>query len=204
MLASSVAPVRSDATLASTIDPMAAQKALRNAVSGLDATGWMSSAAIANSPVAKPEATNITPTPPTVEPVMTEELMTRLIIYIRKVKTTSSINAKLCKIFDLCDGTANMPYMNALSDSTDGKHYIGMRPEADSTDVVILVVRGSVMEAYLTDKTGKLRAAAIVDGAGTRLITNEKAAAKYKAEMTMFAGEAASLPPTGTAVAGNS
>ena len=75
---------------------------------------------------------------------------------------------------------------------------------ADSKDIIFAVKHDTALEAYLTDKTGKLRAAAVLDKDGAHLITNEKAAAKFKAELSLFAGEAADLPPSGTAVPGNS
>ena len=59
-----------------------------------------------------------------------------------------------------------------------------------------MVKRDAILEAYLTDKTGKLRAAAISDDGTAPLITNEKATEKFKAELALFAKEAADLPPT--------
>jgi hypothetical protein len=50
----------------------------------------------------------------------------------------------------------------------------------------------------MTDKSGVLRAAAIFDKNGSRLITNEQAADKYQSEMQRFAKIAQDLPPTGT------
>ena len=57
MLATSVAPIRSDATLAATINPMAAQKALQNAVSSLNISGWTAAATVT------PPAAQATPAP---------------------------------------------------------------------------------------------------------------------------------------------
>ena len=86
---------------------------------------------------------------------------------------------------------------------TDGaQHWFSLPTKADSTDILILRKINNVVESFLTDKTGKLRAAAIETSAGARLITNEKAAEQFKKEMALFAKEAAGLPPTGTAVAG--
>lgn len=142
--------------------------------------------------------------PPKADPVMTEELMARLIKHTRAVPETRSIFAELCVIFELCDGTKMMPMKMAMvqSDVSDDDHYFTLPLEADSTDILILVDHPFVLYAYLTDKTGKLRAAAIDDKNGVRLITNEKAAEKFRAELALFAKEAADLPPTGTA-AGN-
>jgi hypothetical protein len=132
------------------------------------------------------------------EPVMTEELMERLIKYTRNAKETGAFSAKLCKVLDICDGTQNIPMKLAKSDSTDGGHYFGLPAALDSKDILIVVKRDTSMEAYLTDKTGRLRAAAISEKGIARLITNEKATEKFKAELALFAKEAGTLPPTGT------
>ena len=206
MLATSMAPIRSDATLAATIDPMAAQKALLSAMNGLEATGWL-----AASTTGIPPAAQVTPAPvpannppPKTDPVMTEELMARMIKYGRENQKISTINSRLCKILDLCDGTADMQIKLLRGDLTDALHYFAVPLDPNSKDILILVKGPTTIDAYLTDKTGTLRAAAILEQNGARLITNEKAAEKFKAEMTQYAKEAAALPPTGTAVAGNS
>lgn len=149
-------------------------------------------------------ATNVSTNnpPPKVEPVMTEELMARLIKVTRDQEETGAVSARICKALDLCDGTKDMPMKLGSSDSTgDGTHYFGVPPQKDSNDILIMVKRERSLEAYLTDKTGKLRAAAISENGVARLITNEKAAEKFKAELALFAKEAADLPPTGTAAA---
>lgn len=196
MLASSVAPVRSDATLASTIDPQAARQAFQTAVNGLDGSGWATSeipAAPVDEPIQVTYAARRTPS----EPVMTAELMARLIKYAHELPSTGSVSSKLCKVLELCDGTANMPLKLAQSDSNDGQHYFAVPPDAASKDILILVKHDTIVEAYLTNRAGTLRAAAILENTTATLITNEKAAAKFKTEMSLFAGEAASLPPTG-------
>ncbi len=204
MLASSVAPIRSNATFAAAVDPLAAQKALQSAVNGLNAAGW--APASASVPVAIPPAAIASSNnpPPKPEPVMTEELMARLIKYTRNVRGTGTIAARICKVLDLCDGTKDMPLKLAKSDSTDGMHYFGLPLDVDSKDILIVVKRDTIMEAYLTDKTATLRAAAISENGVAHLITNERAAAKFQAELSLFAGEAATLPPTGNAGTGNS
>jgi hypothetical protein len=135
---------------------------------------------------------------PSAAPVMTEELMARLIKYIRSSTEDSSLSARVCKVLDLCDGTAAMQLRLAKSDSTDGGHYFGIRPEeAAAKDIFIAVMREKILEVYLTDKTGKLRAAAVEENGIARLITNENAAAKFKVELALFAKEAAEqLPPS--------
>jgi len=137
------------------------------------------------------------------DPVMTEELMGRLTKYTRNVEGTSTIVARVCKILNLCDGAKDMPLKLAKSDSTDGLHYFGVPAELDSKDILIVVKRDTILEVYLTDKTGKLRAAAISENQIARLITNENAAEKFQAELALFAKEAAAqLAPSETAADG--
>jgi hypothetical protein len=135
---------------------------------------------------------------PSAATVMTEELMARLIKFTREVEVTGSLSAATCKVLNFCDGTKNMPLKYCTGDSTDGKHHFGLRPEdPDNKDIFIVVLREGNLEVYLTDKTGKLRAAAVEENGIARLITNEKAAAKFKAELAQYAKEAAEqLPPT--------
>lgn len=129
-------------------------------------------------------------------PVMNEELMGRLIKFTRSLQGLGSIDATLCKVFDLCDGTEDMALKLAKSDTTDGEHYFALPVQVDTKDILILVKRDTILEAYLTDKTGQLRAAAVSQNKRPRLITNEKAAEKFEAELALFAKEAAEqLPP---------
>lgn len=205
MLTSSVAPINSNATLAAAVDPSAAQKALQNAVSGLDAAGWAT--AVAEIPA--PSQTTPTPVPvkvtPRVDPVMTDELMARLLKYTSSLQGKGGVDAKICKVLDLCDGTKHMSLKLAESEpAPGGEHYFGTPLDANSKDILILVQNGTILEAFLTDKTRKLRAAAVLENGTARLVINEKAAEKFKAELSLWAGEALTLPPTGTAVAGNS
>jgi hypothetical protein len=203
MLASSVAPLRSDATLASAIDPMSAQKAFQNAVNGIETAGWTPSSTVSAAQAAPAQVLAINNPAPKSDPIMNEELMARLIKYTVSVKETGSLDERVCKVLNLCDGVTAMPLRYAVSDATDGKHYFGIRPNTDLKDIFFVVKRGTTMEVYLTDNTGKLRAAAIQDNGTARLITNESAVDKFKKELSLFAGEASGLPPTGTSVASN-
>jgi hypothetical protein len=132
---------------------------------------------------------------PSAAPVMTEELMEKLIRFTRRAPATSSIDARICKVLNLCDGTKDMPVRLAKNDSTDGDHYFVVFPQADSKDVFIGVKHGAVVAAYLTDKTARLRAAAILENGVARLAPNDSVAAKFKAELTLFAKDATELPP---------
>ena len=127
--------------------------------------------------------------------VMTEELMARVIKYTRNLKGTGTLDSKVCRALKLCDGTADLELRLAKSDATDRFHGFGLPVDASSKDVLFMVQRSdTVVEAYLTDKTGTLRSAAVLENGAAHLIPNSKAAEKYKAELTLFAGEAVSLP----------
>ena len=76
----------------------------------------------------------------------------------------------------------------------EGKHAFIVPIKDGSKDIVIIFARGEVLDVYLTDRSGVLRAAAIFDLAGIRLITNEQAALKYQSEMPLFAKGAEELP----------
>jgi hypothetical protein len=134
--------------------------------------------------------------------VMNEELMARLIKYTRADPDTGALPARICKVLDLCDGTSDMPIKFSRHESANGTHYFGVPPHPDSKAILIGLKRDTILEIYLTDKTGKLRAAAISENGIARLITNEKAAEKFEAELALFAKEAADLPPTGAAAPG--
>lgn len=206
MLTSSLAPIRNNAIFAAAIDPSAAQKALQNAVTGLDAAGW--AAAVAATPAPVPPAPKGVPVDPTpkVEPIISEELMARLITRTLASKKPNTVGTRLSKIFGINDGTVDIPAKIVSEKVPEGKHMFIVPTQEGSRDIVIAFKRAdnAYGEYYLTDKTGGLRAAAVIDDAGIRLITNEQAAAKYKAELELFAKLAKDLPPAGTAVAGNS
>lgn len=138
--------------------------------------------------------------PPTVEPVrMTEELMQRLIKFARTQQELGSVTGKIALIFDLSsDGTKDFPLQLLETERPEGT-FFGLPIDPASRDILILqkTTEGNV-EAYLTDSTTRLRAAAIADGQpAAHLITNEKAAVKYEAALSQLAREAAEdLPAT--------
>ena len=128
--------------------------------------------------------------------MMNEDLMARLIKFTRdQPDSRAPVDARICKVLDLCDGTKDMPLKLAKSDSTDGIHYFGLPLDTNSKDVLIMVKHDTGVSSYLTDKTGRLRVAAILEKGTAHLITNEKAAAKFNAELPLFAKESAEQLP---------
>lgn len=140
------------------------------------------------------------------DPVMNAELMARLMTRTLASKKPTVLGKDIAKTFGISDGTADVPVLQVSEPLPEGKHLFIVPIQAGSKDVVIVFKRTDIVyyDLYLTDKTGVLRAAAVMDDAGVRLITNEQAAEKYKAELKLFAKLAQELPPAGTAVAGNS
>lgn len=205
MLASSVAPVRSDVALAGAVDPTAARKALQSAIAELNVGGWAPSVtAPANVPV--PPAAGIpAPVVPQSDPVISQELMARLIKRTMASKKEGGIAARTCAALAICDGSGDIPAKHVSTTQPDGKHSFLIPSKEGSTDIVVALKQADFTYFYLTDKSGKLRAAVITDLTGAaRVIPNEGAEEKFKAELQLFAKLAEDLPPTGTAVAGNS
>lgn len=202
MLTSSVSPIRNSSIFAAAVDPTAPQQAFKNAVSGLDAAGW--AAAVAGTPVPVPPAPKNMPAAPSqTDPVMSEDLMARLIKFTLSEDSATVLDKRVSKIFGINDGTTDAPIRQASEPVPEGKHYFIVVD--GSKDIVIAFWRADTgrVNFYLTDKTGVLRAAAIRHN-GVWLITNEQATEDYKNELKLFAKLAKDLPPTGAAVAGNS
>jgi hypothetical protein len=199
MLTSSLAPIHNNAIFAAAVDPSAAQKAVQNAVSGLDAAGWAAAVAATPAPVPPvPKSVPVDPTPK-VEPIISEELMARLIARTLASKKPNTMGTRLSKIFGINDGTVDIPAKEVSEKTPEGKHLFIVPTQGGSKDIIIAFKRAdnAYGEYYLTDKTGVLRAAAIMEGDTEHLITNEQAAAKYKAELELFAKLAKDLPPPG-------
>jgi len=127
---------------------------------------------------------------------MTAELMARLIKFLHEQKDTDSMNAKLAQVLGLGDGRSNLPLKLVQSDVTGAEHSVGVPVDAESKDVLFIVKRGTVIEAYLTDRDCTLRGAAVLEGSSAHLVLNEQAEKKFQAEVRLFAGEALiNLPP---------
>lgn len=200
MLTSGLAPIRPSVIFAAAIDPMIAQKALQNAVSAVAASGWAAPTIGPSAPVS-PQAVASTPSPK-VDPVMTPELMARLIKLADEQVEPGTLGASICSIFKLCAST-DIRVKQIETENPEG-HFMMYPWETGSKDIVIIKQNeDKSLDCYLTDKTYKLRAAAIWNSTGAKLIPNDQATEKFKAELSLFAREAADLPPTGAAVAGS-
>lgn len=130
------------------------------------------------------------------DPAMTEALLQRLVVFARTQKEYGAVSHKICKILDLCDGVRNMP-LRLLETERPAGTFFGLPLDDGSRDILVMRTHDGIVEAYLTDMSGKLRAAAVADGQpAAHLITNEKAAGRFDAVMRHLAREAAEdLPP---------
>ncbi len=196
MLVSAMPVVRHDAQLASAVN-------LDKMIAGLQTAGF--TAASSQAQVIVPPAVTTDPGAQTEEPVITEELMARLVKRALSAQKDSLIDAAVCKPLTICDGTADIPAKQiAATENTVGKHIVAVPTKQGSKDIVVFLKRSdTLIDVYLTDRTGKLRAAAVNDTAGVRLVTNESVADKYRAQMKYLASLANQLPPPSTTVASN-
>lgn len=198
MLASSVAPI-GRSILAAPIDPAGAQAAFDQAIGRLDPAGW-----VAAAPTVVPVTLKAEPSPAN-DPVMTPELMARIVKFARNLPSNGTLDGSICKVFGRCDGKTDLPIKSVNSDTAG--HHIALPLDTKINDIYIVInLADGTSRGYLTDNLGTLRAAAIYENKVWRLITNEQGAAGFKAEMNLFANEAQGLPPSGTSVAaaGNS
>lgn len=197
MLASSLAPMAGNITLAGTVNPSAAEAAFRQALIGTQNAGWTYAAA----DVPAPEPQIVVARATTLSEPMSDELLARILKVVGNSKKPGSIPANVCVLFQLCDGTDKLPTRQVQTDKPKGT-YLFMKWDNSSQDIVVgrKMDDGSI-EFYLTDKTRKLRAAVIAEETGAKIVLNETVAAKYEAALAHLAREAADLPPVGTTVA---
>ncbi len=137
--------------------------------------------------------------PPAKEIVMNDEYMKRLIIFALDQPKPQTIPGSVGKIFGLGDGTKDLPMFNLETERPGGIFFSLSLDQPAHKDIVILRrIADGHLEAYLTDRSGKLRAAGITDDHGAHLITaSEDVMTIYHAALDQLAREASEdLPPT--------
>jgi hypothetical protein len=157
-------------------------------------SGANTSEVTASAPVVQPAIAVVA----SADPVMTQELMDRLIKRTMDSKFEVILNKKICAPFNVCVEGEDILIKQITLTLPDGKHYFIKPLKEGSKDILITLKRETSVDIYLTDREGTLRAAAISDEMGIRLITNETAAEMFKAELKLFATKAQKLPPTET------
>lgn len=139
--------------------------------------------------------------PDTKAVVMNDELMQRLIIFALQ-GATKTIPGTVGKIFGLGDGTKNLPMKTHETERPEGT-YFTLSVDPEHKDIVIMRrIANGHLEAYFTDRTGKLRAVGITDDQGAHLIPiTESVSTIYKGALDQLAREASEdLPPTITTI----
>ena len=201
MLASSLAPIAGNVTLAGTVNPAAAQAAFREALIGAKSAGWSPDLMDAPAPPAA-EARMVAHIVPQADPIISDELLARLLKQMAGQQSPASIPAGVCKYFKLCDGTAKLP-MRMVQTTNPGGDYMAQPWDAPAdTLVVARRMPDNSVQFYLTDKKSRklLSAASSVNGVPTVLdvaVVNPD----FEAALAHLAKEAAVLPPAGTSVA---
>lgn len=193
MLTSGLAPIRPSVIFAAAVDPMAAQKVLQNAVSAMASSGWALPTAMPSPLPSFPQVSASTQIPKA-DPVMTAELMSRIINFAKSQEGHGLLDAKICAVLKLCNGTADLPVRQLETENPEG-HYFMMPTPADSTDIIIVKRNADGLDIWLTDRTFKLRMAAISRNGVASVIANEKALESFKSELALMAREASTLPP---------
>jgi len=147
-----------------------------------DATGWQ-------APQPAPKA----------DPIMTEELMGRLVKRTLASKLDAVLNMRVSGLFGLNDGKADLPALQVSMTNADGKRAFNVPLKAGFKDIVLMFIHDGIGDVYLTDIGGVLRDAAVLDSTGIRRITKVQADVRYKTELGKWAREAVALPPLGAA-----
>ena len=132
---------------------------------------------------------------PEADPIMTEELMARLVKRTLESKIDMAIGVRESAILGLAEPGQKRPAKQIWIQAPDGKHYVMVPLTKGSKDIIICFRTKIDSHMYLTDITGVLRAAAVGNDAESKLITNEQAAEKFKAELLYLAKRATELPP---------
>lgn len=193
MLTSGVAPLH-----AASADPTAAQKALERVVSTVAANGWAGSkvepeASLPSQVIASTQKSNP-------DPVMTPELLARLIKLARADGGVGTFSRSTCVIFKLCDGTKDMQVKLLESENPEGHFFLIPLDPASKDIVFVRKDADGTLNSFLTDKTLNLRAAAVSKEGVASLLLNEQALAGFKKAVSQMAKEAIDLPPTDTPV----
>ena len=184
MLASSVAPIRNNTTLAAAINPHLLQSV---------ATGMGIS-------MPAPAATTI-PVPLAVaifsDTQLSDDAFSRLREYILATPREASIGPVAAKLLGLEANGQSVPIKQMSYTLADGKRYFNVATKPNSDDIILAIKRNEAMTIlYLTNSKLVLRATLVLEPNNSYLITNEQAAAGFKALLEFWAEKAKTLPPS--------
>jgi hypothetical protein len=139
---------------------------------------------------------------PSSDPIMSDEMLARLLKLIADQQKQATIPAGVCAMFKMCDGTAKLPMRMIQTENPKG-NYMAKPWDGNTDDIVVArkMPDGSV-HFYLTDKTRKLRAAASSMNGKAEVVLLETAKPDYEAALALLAKEAGDLPPVTVASVG--
>lgn len=199
MLASSLAPMAGNITLAGTVNPGAAQAAFREALIGSQAAGWTQAVDTPAAP--KAEFMMVAHSAPQADPIMSETALANLLKLIAEADKPGSIPAGVCAHFKLCDGTAKLPMRMVQTTNPKGDYMAKPWDGAGESIVIARRMPDGSVQFFLTDKSQKLIAAASSINNVATIIDVAAAKPTYEATLAHLAVEGGDAPKTGTSVA---
>ena len=184
MLASSTAPLRHNTTLAAAINP----HVLQSIAEGMEIS------------VPTPVMTDL-PTPVAVAMFSDTQLSLDALNRIREFTLTAPhetyISSRVAKLLGLEGDDQRVPVKQISYEPSDGKRYFTVSTKPNSDDMVFSIrPNETTLIMYLTSSKLILRAALVIESGNAHLITNEQAAAGFKALLQFWAEKAKTLPPS--------
>jgi hypothetical protein len=169
--------------LAAPVNPSAAA-ALKSALGASSALGGSAEF----TPVAAVEPQALASTPQTDPEPITQADFDRLVGMVRARQKIFDIDAVVTSTLGLTGPGEIMQTRQLGANVADGRHTIAVSIKPGSDDILIMRRRTDLnrVETYLTNSRRELRAALVNDASGTRLITNEQAAAGFREELKFF------------------
>ena len=127
-------------------------------------------------------------------PVMTEELMSRMIKFTWDNGKSATISERVAAVLGAANGNDRLPVKQMSSKEFDGEHFFSVLTQGARKQVIVSIKRDEGIDFYLTDTNGMLRAAAIWDANGIRPVPSERVGEKHRAELSIAAKFAKTLP----------
>jgi hypothetical protein len=127
---------------------------------------------------------------------LTYDALIRLREYALAAPRESHIVPKAAKLLGLEGYDQGVPVKQFAYFLSDGKRYFSVSTKQNSDDIVFSIrPNETTLIMYLTSSKLVLRAALVVEPGNSHLITNEQAAAGFKALLEFWAEKSKTLPP---------
>ncbi len=184
MLASSVAPIRTDATLAAPFDPEIMRVMAESLNGGVSTPNQAAVSAPAPIPVTTHSDTE-----------QTIDAISRLRAFTLSGPDETHIIAKAARVLGLAD--REIPTKQIVSTLIDGKLYFTVSIQPNSDDILLTVKRNGIpLTLYLTNSNLELRAAFINEPGNPHQIAPEQAGRDFKILLQYWAEQAKTLLPS--------